>query len=244
MTQPRPRRGGSYPQDVRLTCASYGSNYETFSALGPENSPFFLRGDTPSASYASGSRGFILFALTYTEGTSASTPLTNSANQLLGGAPDVHAVNPANANENVFEIRRITGLGWGQLAELLNVDRRTIHNWIKGGRVRRQNQRRIANILTTLRRLDQGSAQGNQVVLAQKTPSGSTVSELIKQAKHEDALSNIPPPMIPRPAQDNAESTGELRAIAMHQGADGSETLGSLPYESPPPSRRRVLRRD
>ena len=243
MTQPLVRTGYLYPRDVPLMRSGYWDYEGTFGSPRPETSPFSLQHDLPSTSYKFGSDWFICLILMRENSTSARTTFIDTSGDQLEEDRTLSDVNLAHANENVFEIRRITGLGWGQLADMLNVDRRTVHNWIKGGRVRSRNRKRIAETLRILRHIDQGSAEENLVLLGKPSPAGLTVLELLKQLKYEEVLRVVSSPVGVRISPSKAAKTGEYQAIAMHRRAEGSESIEPLPFEPQPPARKRELRR-
>ncbi|MEM9571550.1 MAG: hypothetical protein AAF996_08790 [Pseudomonadota bacterium] len=88
--------------------------------------------------------------------------------------------------ENVNEIRRLTGLSWNQLAYLLEVDRRSIYNWLQGGIVRDRNADRIAKLLSSIRYIDEGSIEENQEKLFHVYAGDLSIYELIHQARFDD----------------------------------------------------------
>ncbi len=157
------------------------------------------------------------------------------------------SVNEADAIENVFELRRLTGFNWTQLADLLKVDRRTLHNWVKGGEVRRANRQHIAKTLSVLRFADRGSAEENARAVAEVSSAGGTVFEAIKAGRHDNArqyLSFGRSESIPAPSVSNQGSwTGEFQPMATHAEAIGIEAIESLPDEPRPASRRRRIKR-
>ena len=243
MTQLRPRPPGTY--ESAQACSNDGAYEESPRLVNALlGNALSLQYDPPSTSYKLGSYRYNLLALMREDSTSSRSSFVKTSDEARNEAPKAYAVNPRDANANIFEIQRITGLGWGQLADMLNVDRRTVHNWIKGRRVRHRNGKRIADALDILRRIDQGSAQENQVILSQESPKGSTVLEMIRQMRYEEVLALVSSYTAPVYSPSRAERTGEYQAIAIHQGADGSEIMEALPYEPQPPARKRVLRRD
>ncbi|MEM9573061.1 MAG: helix-turn-helix transcriptional regulator [Pseudomonadota bacterium] len=88
--------------------------------------------------------------------------------------------------ENVNEIRRLTGLSWNQLAHLLEVDRRSIYNWLQGGIVRDRNADRIAKLLSSIRYIDEGSIEENQEKLFDVYDGDLSIYELLHQARFDD----------------------------------------------------------
>ena len=156
-----------------------------------ESDPFLLlllQYNLPSSAHPPASTDYVRLALMREDATSSRMTFVDIPSDLLEEARAFSGVNLAKANENVFEIRRLTGLGWGQLAGMLDVDRRTVHNWVKGFDVRPRNRERIADTLTVLRRIDRGSTQENLVLLQELALDGATVLELFKQKNYEEIL--------------------------------------------------------
>ena len=157
------------------------------------------------------------------------------------------SVSAADAHGNFYEIRRLTGFNWTRLAEMLNVDRRTIHNWVKGGQIRKANRHRVAETLKVLRFADRGSAELNAAALEKPSMSGLTALDLIKAAQYANAQNVLGEGasrargVAKRP--DTGFSTGTFRPIVTHDGADGSEFNGPFPEEPMPRSRKRRLDR-
>lgn len=55
-----------------------------------------------------------------------------------------------NFTESLRSIQQRSGLDWGQLAEVLGVSRRTVHNWIGGATVNGENAKRITALYNAL----------------------------------------------------------------------------------------------
>ena len=70
------------------------------------------------------------------------------------------------ARDGIFELRRLTGFTWDELALLLSVTRRSLHLWANGGPINTPNEKRVRDLLVTMRKLDRGNAAG---VLRHKT---------------------------------------------------------------------------
>ena len=157
-------------------------------------------------------------------------------------------VRVESASENLFELRRLTGFSWIRLANLLNVDRRTLNNWVRGGRIRERNCRHIARTLEVMRFADRGSSERNSVALYERhTQYQISPFEAIRAGNYERArqlLSHGPSRSDGWQAGAGSMSwTGEFQPIVMHADADGTETIKPLPDEPEPVSRKRPIRR-
>lgn len=158
------------------------------------------------------------------------------------------SVEEKYATENVFELRRLTGFTWKRLADLLNVDRRTLHNWVKGSKIRKDNRERIAKTLSVLRFADRGSAEENAAAIAAEYSSAKmTPFEAIKAGLYDNARQCLSHgssrSQLTMLASDWTSWTGEFQPMAMHEDAYGYETIEALPDEPKPASRKRCIKR-
>ncbi len=158
------------------------------------------------------------------------------------------AVRASDAPENLFELRRLTGFTWIRLAVMLNVDRRTLNNWVRGARIRVKNREYIAKTLAVMRFADRGSAERNAAALDERHVSCPVSPfEAIRARNYEVArqyLSHGPSRPHGRHATtDVMHWAGEFRPIVMHEDADGTEIVEPLPDEPAPLSRKRPIRR-
>jgi transcriptional regulator with XRE-family HTH domain len=156
-------------------------------------------------------------------------------------ADSVNAFEPAT---NLLELRRLTDLTWERLANLLNVDRRTLNNWVKGADVRPNNREHIAKTLSVLRYADRGTAQGNIAALDDQT-FGETPFEAIRAQRYSIARRYM------RHGAGRSQSVtsfrdwiGEFQSIHLHEGADISEALEPLPPEPRPLGVKRQVKRN
>ncbi len=140
------------------------------------------------------------------------------------------------AAANFFEIRRLTGFSWTDLAKLLNVDRRTVFNWAAGNRVRKSNRVHIARTLDVLRYANRGSASENRRALQEFDSTGSTTPFKEIQAKNYRDAKRLAGRGIPhRVSNDSIDlarlATGEYQPIWRLFDADGTEQSEPLSYE-------------
>ena len=88
----------------------------------------------------------------------------------------------------VNEIRRLSGLTWEQLADVLGVTRRTLHNWSNGLPMSRSHEQRLAQTRSVLRAIDRGSASENRATLLAPTPDGETLLDLLSREDYKSVL--------------------------------------------------------
>ena len=167
---------------------------------------------------------------------------------LLQAETRANSVNVENATENLFEIRRLTGFTWNNLARLLNVDRRTLNNWAKGTKIREKNRNHIAETLGVLRFIDRGAAELNSSALNEHhVLHEPNPFEAIRTGNYEAAKQRLSPGVSrqyeSRSATHATPLYGEFQPMVMHADADGTEMIESLPDESAPVSRKRQIKR-
>lgn len=114
----------------------------------------------------------------------------NVARRLLQkGSVDQYAeqARELDAKDALFEIRRLTGYTWEEIAELVSVDRRTLYNWVQGGRIRRNNNETLREVLVVLRSIDPGDDREMRKQLDRKNAAGERVFELIADGRYQAA---------------------------------------------------------
>jgi hypothetical protein len=92
------------------------------------------------------------------------------------------------ARDAIFELRRLGGLTWEELARLLSVTRRSLHLWANGGPINSPNEKHVRDLLMAMRELDRGTARENRGLLLAPLRDGGTVSELLQARRFEDAV--------------------------------------------------------
>jgi DNA-binding transcriptional regulator YiaG len=92
-----------------------------------------------------------------------------------------------SVRDTLFEIRRLIHFTWNEIASLIDVDRRTLHNWVKGSEIRTKNADKLGQILTVLRYADRGDHAKTRAVLRRTDSSGRSVEQFIKEGQYEAA---------------------------------------------------------
>jgi hypothetical protein len=101
----------------------------------------------------------------------------------IGAAPQSF-----RARDAIFELRRLSGLTWEELATLLEVTRRSLHLWANGGPINGVNEKHVRDLLIAMRALDRGTARENRGLLLAPLQGGGTLSELLQARRFEDAV--------------------------------------------------------
>ena len=175
--------------------------------------------------------------------TSSRMDTVESRADLLSAEKRANSVNEASVSENLFELRRLTGFTWERLADLLNVERRTLNNWVEGSEIQGCNHEHIAKTLSVMRFADRGSAEENAAALGKRTMERSPF-EAIKARRYLNARLYMGHG-IARQGLSLSESDwiGEYAPLATHEAADGAEASGALPDEAETAGRDRRIQR-
>lgn len=103
----------------------------------------------------------------------------------VGPAPEDNRAQvvapPSTVPQRIYELRRLTGLSWEQLAEMLDVTRRTIHNWAAGKEIALKNDQRLGRTLAVVREIDRGNAADNRRLLLAPVREGRTLQNLFRE---------------------------------------------------------------
>jgi len=112
---------------------------------------------------------------------------TSAAPALVIVEPDI--CDQKTANELLFELRRLSGLSWDQIAELCGVSRRSVHFWASGKPISKSNHRRLGSLVSVMRHVDRGYGELNQQLLLAPGDGGRTLLELLAAEEFELARS-------------------------------------------------------
>lgn len=107
----------------------------------------------------------------------------------------------------VAEIRRLSGLGWEEIADLLGASVRSAHNWAAGRKTTRDNQDVIRKVLAAVRVLSDLAGDGTRPLLLEVDPHlGRSRFDLLKERRYADAVSGLG-----GPAASGSEPGAETR---------------------------------
>jgi len=73
------------------------------------------------------------------------------------------------------QLRRMSGLNWGDLGRALGVSRRTIHNWLGEARVAGVHLTRLLELSRLVARVSTGSPESTRALLLQPTANGRSI---------------------------------------------------------------------
>lgn len=129
--------------------------------------------------------------------------------------------------QSLFELRRLSGLSWEQLAEMIGVERRSVHNWAAGKTIALKNLQRIGELLSFVRYMDRGNARENAALLLGPTALGETLFQLL--AKGEFARARIVIArgpgrvLVPTPVADESRLGPERFGHAYERGQESND---------------------
>ena len=88
----------------------------------------------------------------------------------------------------VMEIRRKSGLTWGELSEVFDVSRRSVHNWASGKAVSAGHEKAIRQVLAAIRWIDLGDQASTRAQLREvDAQTGQSLLDQLR-AKQFDAV--------------------------------------------------------
>ncbi len=88
----------------------------------------------------------------------------------------------------IYDIRRLTGLTWEELAELFSVNRRSVHYWANGGALKPQHASHVRLVLDAVRQFDRRGAAFARLTLLTPNVCGTRPLDLLTQRRYSDAI--------------------------------------------------------
>jgi transcriptional regulator with XRE-family HTH domain len=113
------------------------------------------------------------------------------------GWPVRKAELPSSAR--IQQIRHQSGLTWSQLAAIFDVDRRSLHFWVKGERPSSENAVRLERIAAIVKRLDAGNPERTRQRLLEPITEAQSVMDLLIEKRDRDVLDLLAQPRSVRP---------------------------------------------
>jgi hypothetical protein len=161
---------------------------------------FLTTSNTAGADYRAGDDGWLLFqqiidpdrvtSNTVYEIRQAPAAHTNAGPALLTRAArsDTTLRLDFRARDAIYEMRRLSGLTWEELAALLSVSRRSLHLWANGGTINATNEKHVRDLTMALRALDRGTARENRNLMLAPCERGGTFTDLLRDRRFEQAI--------------------------------------------------------
>jgi len=95
---------------------------------------------------------------------------------------------PQSSTAAIYEVRRITGLSWDQLARLFGVSRRSVHFWANGKALNSDNEEHLYRLLATAKQIDRGSVSETRAAILRANDRGVIAFDLLAARRYDDAL--------------------------------------------------------
>ena len=93
---------------------------------------------------------------------------------------------PQATRKAISELRRISGLTWEQLGQLLGVSRRSVHFWASGKPLNASNEKRLMQVLNIVRAADRGNARSTRAAMMDAS-QGTTPFDMLAAQRFNDA---------------------------------------------------------
>ena len=114
---------------------------------------------------------------------------------------------------SVRALREHSGLSWSELAAVLGVSRRTVHNWANGSAITSRNSRALALVTSLVYKIDTGDPASTRARLLAPTAAGVTLFS--RMIAHDHTIFDAPdlqvsPDHLLSTHPDTADPTGGL----------------------------------
>ena len=146
-------------------------------------------------------------------------------------------------DRKIFKIKHLTGFDWSELANLLNVEKKNLVDWMQGDAVPDENRKHIENTLQVIKIIDRGTSEVNLAELKREIKGLNPLDE-IKKGNYTVAIELIGFGT-GRTETDKSERgwIGDYRPMLEHKEADGTEEPPMQLSEPKLATRRRTVRR-
>jgi len=88
----------------------------------------------------------------------------------------------------IFELRRLSGLTWEELARLFEVSRRSVHFWASGKPMNSTNEERLGRLVAAIRKIDRGSGVATRAALLGASRTGQIPFDLLASGQYDRVL--------------------------------------------------------
>lgn len=132
-------------------------------------------------------------------------------------SPDgrVSVAGPVSTSHAVFEIRRLSGLDWDELAAVFDVSRSDICNWANGSVLSKREQSIVLRTLVAIRHVDRGTSDDTlSFLLENDDTAGTSVLELLRSERFDEVMAMPSRAVSRRPRPALSEDAKMLRCPA------------------------------
>jgi hypothetical protein len=105
-------------------------------------------------------------------------PLSLSGHAAAIGEISVVEHGQTSVQRQLEEIKRRSGLTWGQVADAVGVDARAVHLWRQGGGISAEHEERLHELRALIESLDLGAARDTRAELLEAAGDGSLLERL------------------------------------------------------------------
>lgn len=134
------------------------------------------------------------------------------------------------------ELRRRSGLTWEQIAQVMGVERRTLHFWEAGRGMRPVHEERLQRVLQVIRRADRGSSTATREFLLDVS-RGPMLKDLLAEDNLDLALARVAglaaPRLEARPGPLSHEVKASRRNLPLAERLDLRDDPVTLPAAGP-----------
>jgi DNA-binding transcriptional regulator YiaG len=144
------------------------------------------------------------------------------------------------ASAAIYEIRRLSGLTWDELAHMFAVTRQAVTDWANGKPLKPQNLQKVTAILTAMRTGHRTTAGETRAALLARLPSGSRPIDLFHDNELESAVDELQAARLPTIAPPSARERRLPHPVDL---LERYTDRGGLPATGPPAPASRRMRR-
>lgn len=124
----------------------------------------------------------------FDEGTTAGLVLKTPVSVEDRLAQNRHA---EDAGQAIRELRRLSGLTWDHIAQIFDVNRRSVHFWASGKAMTQSHEEKLYKILSVIRFIDKGTASGNRSSLLKIETNGVSALDMLKNDNFNGVINTI-----------------------------------------------------
>lgn len=107
---------------------------------------------------------------------------------LVCDTPEAPSLSP---QEIIREVKRLSGLTWDNIAEIIGVSTRSVHLWLSGGQMAETKQQKVGSILSVLKYIDRGYGKVNRALILSASDEGTTVLTMLATGEYERAKATM-----------------------------------------------------
>ena len=124
----------------------------------------------------------------------------------------VSVADPVSTSQAVFEIRRLSGLDWDELAAVFGVARSDVCSWANGSVLSDRERLVVLRALAAIRHLDRGTSDDTRRFLMEDDDTtGTSVLELLRSERFDEVMAMPGRAVFQRPRPALSEEAKMLR---------------------------------